>query len=82
MIVKDLIAKLQKLDLEKEILIQNGDGGSFDIANITSAYFDSASFTTIVEYNDPLSKEDLEDLSKENLRFIVLNKSCYIIKPE
>lgn len=82
MIVKDLIAKLQKLDLEKEILIQNRDGDvfSYGIDNIISAYVDDMG-STILEFDGEIAPEDYSDLNEEDSEFIEENESCYIITP-
>lgn len=82
MTVKDLIAKLQKLDLEKEILIQNRDGDvfSYGIDNIISAYVDDMG-STILEVDGEITPEDYLDLNEEDSEFIEQNEYCYIITP-
>lgn len=82
MIVKELIEILKKLDQNRVIEIQNRDGDIFtyNIDSVITAYEDSGNI--IVKYNNVLHEDDLEDLSKENLRFIVLNDPVYVIQPK
>ena len=80
MTVKELITKLQILNQDREILIQDRESYSYDIVSILSSYVDEGE--SILEYDGEFpSNEDLEDLSKSDRKYLKENDPVYIIIP-
>lgn len=83
--VKELVERLQNLDQNREITIQNRDGEiyAYSIGSVFQAYENQGDI--FAEYEgDRISEEDIEELnlSKENIKYIATHDPVYIIKPE
>ncbi len=80
--VKKLIKELKKLNQNLDILIRSRDGEifSYDISHVIKAYENNGNH--VLEFEGHLTEEWLEDLSKEDIKYIALHKPCYVIIPE
>ena len=80
--VKKLIKELQKLNPNRDILTRTRDGEliAYDISHIIQAYENNGK--TLVEFDGDLSEEDLENSDKQDIKYIALNKPCYLILPD